>query len=649
MARALTLGNGRLTVNFDSRLVLRELYFPHVGMFSHVEGRRNMIGVWEGGRFAWIDADSWNRSIRYREDTMVSECRAVNPGLGVELSITDCVHYRENIFLRRITARNASAAARQVRLFFVNDLCINESDIGDTAYYDPDSGSIVHHKRGRFFCFGGRAHGGGFSQFTVGKKRFGGAEGTWRDAEDGCLEGHSVSHGSVDSTVSFWLDLGPYVEATVHYWMCVADGAAEAMRLNALVTSTGADDLIEETATYWKRWLARAPLKRSDLSDGAAACYRRSLLLTRAALDHGGGVLASTDLDIMMTNRDHYSYVWPRDAALAARSLALAGYPECSRAFLQYAARTVTDRGFFWPKYHADGTVGSSWHPREGPFLPVQEDETGLVAFLAGEHLRLFGDVEFLSRVYSDLVKRIGVFLSEYRDDRAGLPLPSHDLWEERRGVFIWTCSAVYAGLKAAGDLASVFEPAVAARFYQAAAEVGRAVRSNLYSPRAGRFVRGFLLESDGSCRIDHTIESSAYGVVLMGVLNPLSDESIATMNAIRESLWIKTGVGGVCRYPNDWYFRVTHDPSTPGNPWFVCSLWLASWHIAAARSLDDLEFPRTVLEWAPAHALETGIMSEQLHPFSGEPLSVAPLTWSHSTYVNAFLDYEAKWLKLST
>jgi hypothetical protein len=32
--------------------------------------------------------------------------------------------------------------------------------------------------------------------------------------------------------------------------------------------------------------------------------------------------------------------------------------------------------------------------------------------------------------------------------------------------------------------------------------------------------------------------------------------------------------------------------------------------------------------------------MAEQLHPHTGEPLSVSPLTWSHAEYVRAVQEY---------
>jgi len=37
---------------------------------------------------------------------------------------------------------------------------------------------------------------------------------------------------------------------------------------------------------------------------------------------------------------------------------------------------------------------------------------------------------------------------------------------------------------------------------------------------------------------------------------------------------------------------------------------------------------------------LPSGVMAEQLHPYTGEPLSVSPLTWSHAAYVRVVREY---------
>jgi GH15 family glucan-1,4-alpha-glucosidase len=115
----------------------------------------------------------------------------------------------------------------------------------------------------------------------------------------------------------------------------------------------------------------------------------------------------------------------------------------------------------------------------------------------------------------------------------------------------------------------------------------------------------------------------------------------VATMRAIEEELWVKTAVGGVARYQDDYYHQVRHDVATvPGNPWFICTLWLAEWYIACARTQDDLERPLQLLNWVADHALASGVLAEQLHPETGAPLSVSPLTWSHAAFVQTICRY---------
>ena len=77
MPRDIVLGNGRLLVCLDRNLSLRDLYWPHVGLFNHLSGRHVRFGVWVGGEFAWIDG-SWGLDIRYRPQSLVSECRLVH-------------------------------------------------------------------------------------------------------------------------------------------------------------------------------------------------------------------------------------------------------------------------------------------------------------------------------------------------------------------------------------------------------------------------------------------------------------------------------------------------------------------------------------------------------------------------------------------
>jgi glucoamylase len=116
----------------------------------------------------------------------------------------------------------------------------------------------------------------------------------------------------------------------------------------------------------------------------------------------------------------------------------------------------------------------------------------------------------------------------------------------------------------------------------------------------------------------------------------PAGDQRITeTMTAIRDQLSNKAAAGGMARYQDDYYFKVESDTKrVPGNPWFMCTLWLAQWYIAIAKDTHELKPARDIINWVVAHQIPGGLLSEQLDPNTGAPLSVSPLTWSHAELI---------------
>ena len=112
-------------------------------------------------------------------------------------------------------------------------------------------------------------------------------------------------------------------------------------------------------------------------------------------------------------------------------------------------------------------------------------------------------------------------------------------------------------------------------------------------------------------------------------------------MKAVEKQLWINTEIGGVARFEDDGYMRVSNDVT--GNPWFICTLWLADYRIAIAKKKEDLKGVIEILEWTAKRALPSGVLAEQVNPFDGSPVSVAPLTWSHSTFIATVMCYLKK------
>jgi len=117
----------------------------------------------------------------------------------------------------------------------------------------------------------------------------------------------------------------------------------------------------------------------------------------------------------------------------------------------------------------------------------------------------------------------------------------------------------------------------------------------------------------------------------------------VRTMQTIKDTLWCNTEIGGLARYENDYYQRVGQPPGAPyttGNPWFICTMWYAQYMIATAETHEELDAVLPILEWATQRCLPSGVMAEQIDPYSGAPISVSPLTWSHAAYVSAVLEY---------
>ena len=657
MPRHLVVGNGKFLVNLDEHTYIRDVYFPYVGQLNHVGGYRCRVGVWVDGQFSWLDHPEWDFRLGYVEESLVTDVTAEHPQLGLTLYMNDAVHQRDTIFLRRIRIVNHHPFAREVRLFFHQDLVINETEVGDTAVYYPNNGTLFHYKKDRYFMFNGistRQDGTleGIYEYSTGIKRFHQAEGTWKDAEDGQLMGNDIAQGSVDSTFSLRTEVPASGERTAYYWFSAGTSLEEVVRLNEYVRSSHPEHLIERVSTYWKRWVNKQSRSFANLEPELIRLYKQSLLIVRSQTDVNGAIIAANDTDIMQYNRDHYSYMWPRDGALVAQAMSAAGYHGMIAPFFRFCAEALTSDGYLLHKYNPDGTVGSSWHPyiHDGKQqLPIQEDETALVLYALWQDYEQHGDIEMAQSLYQTLIRQAAKFLLHYRDANLGLPLPSYDLWEERYGIFTFTASAVYGGLTAASKFAALFgDDERAQRYSHAAEEIRAGIVTHLWNEDGQRFARG-LYRQDGQWAQDTTPESSIFGIYAFGVLPADDVRVLSTMRSLKEKLSIRSSTGGIARYYRDYYFQRCSDMGlAPGNPWIICTLWFANYDIAMASTLAQLEQAHDTLRWVEAHSLSSGLLSEQLDPFDGSPVSVAPLTWSHATYVDTVLKYLAKYEQLS-
>lgn len=647
MPRDIPVSNGNLLVNFDLDYRIRDIYFPWIGQENHTRGQEFRFGIWVDGRFSWMGPE-WEKDLRYRDDSLTTEVFLKNETLGVVLRCQDAVDFQLNVYVKQIEVMNLAGSARDVRLFFSHDFHLYGYEISDTAYFDPRTKSIIHYKLNRYFlanCY--TAERKVVDYFSCGVKDAPGKQSSWKDAEDGELVGSPIAWGFAESTVGVRLALPPGGKRTAFYWLAAGTRYEEVADLNSRVVEQTPAALIGRTSNYWRAWVRKEARSFGDLPPTVTDIFHRSLLILRSQIDNRGAIIAANDSDIVRFGGDTYSYMWGRDGAFVAAALAKAGYSELCRKFFDFCSKALSEDGYLFQHYNPDGSLASNWHGwvLEGKeVLPIQEDSTALLLWALWIDYECSKDIEFIRPLYERFILKSADFLVTYRDAETLLPTPSYDLWEERYGVHAYTVAAVISGLRGAANFASVFQDSSRAEAYNSAADhMADGIVKHLYHAGLRRYARSGYRRANGY-ELDEVIDVSLLGLATFGVLPPMDARVVETVEAIRRQLLSHTPIGGVARYHNDQYQREDDVPQdVPGNPWFISTLWLGEYEIARAENLQQLHEALPYLEWCAKNALPSGVLAEQVHPIKGYPLSVSPLTWSHSAFVWAVLLYVEK------
>lgn len=637
MPRSIVLGNGSVLAGIDSHGLLRDFYYEYVGLDNHMgEDSQNLIGVWVDGILRWINEPDWNTVVTYHEETLSGNITCINNAIGIELNISDVVYNEKNIYIRKITVINRDSNTRKIKLFLNTQFRMYGTPKKDTVYFDPSDNTIVHYKGRRVAVIGGQLDGENFVEYSVGLSHIEGKEGTYKDAEDGILSKNSIEHGTVDSTIGFEKELSMDSSYSVYYFISFAKTMDEAKALNEFVNKKTPEHLISTTQNYWRAWVNKNKINFYSLDKKIIDVFKTSLMVMRTHADNNGGIIASSDFDLLRYGRDNYTYVWPRDASFVAQAFNRAGYFTISKKFIEFASDTITSDGYFFHRYRCDKSWGSSWHPwivDDERRLPIQEDETALVLITLWEYYEKTKDLEFVELIYNSLIKNSANFILGFRGENR-LPFASYDLWEMKYDIHTFTSASSYKALIAASNFAQVLGKKKDENFYKKGAiEIKNAIISNLYDENLGYFKKSL---NDDSLDV-----SSFYGVFKFGICEPDDQILKNTYNKVLENLVCKTQTSGAARFSNDEYYKSAENAT--GNPWIITTLWLAQYEIAISKNEKDLAIAKERLLWAVERALASGILPEQFDPNTGQPLSATPLIWSHAEFVTTVLDYLEK------
>lgn len=644
MGRPVVLSNGQLFVGLDESGLVHDFYYPYVGLdnLTNARSSQHKIGVWADGSFSWTDDGSWQIGVNFAADALVSNITMHSVRLALTLELHDFVDTEYNALIRRITIKNEGDHKRDIRLFMHQVFQISRAGRADTAMYVPDDHYILDYKGRCCLLVAGRSTDGiDFDQYAVGNYAIEGKAGTFIDAEDGELSGNAVEHGGVDSVIRFRKEIEALSTWTVDYWVVAAPSQSDVQVAHTRLKYYPIERRMAAVQHRWHTWLEPSKARLDSINPAYHDELQKSILIIKAHCDERGSILASGDSSIFNYGRDYYCYCWPRDAGYAIWPLMRLGIYEEAIKFFNFARDTMHRDGYLMHKYQPDRAIGSTWHPlihNRSKELAIQEDETATVIFMLGEYFHFSQDQAFIEGMFDSFIVPCANFMSHYIDAATGLPHASYDLWEQIFLTSTYTVCVVIAALEAAAEMAEIIRPAQAdAAHWRQVASTMRGNLHVLYHPD-GYFRKGFLLQPDGNLEYNDKLDiSNFYGPFMFAKLPPDDSRLASTLGHVEKRLLATSPIGGVIRDEQDGYFLAK--TQYKGNPWIVCTLWLAQYYNAAGQ-IDKAE---SLVRWAQDRALPSGAMSEQFDPDTGAAISVTPLVWSHAEFVNTVLDLASR------
>ena len=69
------LSNGRVFVALDAQMVIRDFFYPKVGLENHLAGHYSKLGIWVDRKFSWIN-ENWEVKMKYLPEALMTPSTA---------------------------------------------------------------------------------------------------------------------------------------------------------------------------------------------------------------------------------------------------------------------------------------------------------------------------------------------------------------------------------------------------------------------------------------------------------------------------------------------------------------------------------------------------------------------------------------------
>ena len=564
------VGNSKILGCLSDKAEILRLYYPNIDYFQLINFFS--LGIYDSNKVYWFkDAEAVNQ---YYDGNIVYTELKVN---DVSVTIRDYILLDKNIFVRALKFMKPS------NLLVYSGL---NSDVNKKVSSMYADNTLIQYSQDMYMAT--------FSKKDVYKYQI-------NNVKD-YIEKPSLFNGEDYIGMSEEAVISYEDVSEISLYITLDSKLADCLKSVKWCKEQDENMLYKSTKTYWEDYMK--PFEKLDFLKSISKVNEREIIKRTIYMykllsnDETGAVLASPDVDENYTRCGRYGYCWPRDALFINEALYILEMKDHLNKFYNvWAKRAQLSSGLFEQRYYANGELAPSWG--------LQIDETAAILIGISRHVNYL----FLE----ELILKSTVALMNFIDER-GLSKSSYDLWEERKGVHLYSTVSIYAALKASKDMLKVIDDikyaSLLERIDTKINEVRRGI--NEYFVENGRLKRSLD---------DYKIDISLLCVCVPFDVFDINDDVVKnTVSEIERTLHMSNG--GYMRYQWDNYIG--------GNTWIVSSLWLAMYYI----KLGDLTKARELFDWVTNHADSLYFLPEQIEREGNKTAWVTELSWSHAMYV---------------
>lgn len=393
-------------------------------------------------------------------------------------------------------------------------------------------------------------------------------------------------------------------------------------------------EALERTRAYWLSWVRGLAIPLDWQTD----VIRAAITLQLCTFDETGAIVAAHTTSIPEAPHTQrtwdYRYCWLRDAYFVIMALNRLGATRSMEAYLDYITTVATSsNGALRPVYgivhdqplvervaeHLPGFLGM------GPVRvgnqaaeQIQHDSYGSVILgvaqmFIDQRLPRMGD-EALYRRLENLGHQALRFYLE----------PDAGIWEYRGRKRIHTHSATmcWVSLDRLARIAALLGLAADAERWRGHADaIRREILTRSWSSKLGA-IAGALDQ--------HELDASVLLLPELGLLSPTDPRFLKTLDVIGAQLGRN---GFMLRYDND-------DFGAPETSFLACQFW----YIDALDAAGRVEQARDLLDELLSRRNAFGLLSEDIHPVTGQLWGNLPQTYSMAGIVNSCMNLSRNW-----